>query len=63
MRGDGGYRPSFPSGVETGHHEGTFGRVRSRNLGTARTGVPELVLEHGMTSCAYMLPGLGELSA
>jgi len=62
MSRDRSYRPDFPAGLVTGYHDGILGRVRSRSLGVARTGVPQLVLVHGMTACDYLLPGLGELS-
>ncbi|MFF5292032.1 alpha/beta fold hydrolase [Paractinoplanes globisporus] len=50
------------TGIATDHHDGGLGRVRSRSLGAARAGVPELVLIHGMTACDYMVPGLRELA-
>jgi pimeloyl-ACP methyl ester carboxylesterase len=53
---------SDTGGVLTRYHDGVLGRVRSRSLGEARAGVPELLLVHGMTACDYMMPGLGELA-
>jgi pimeloyl-ACP methyl ester carboxylesterase len=62
MSRDRDYHPRFPAGLVTHYHDGVLGRVRSRSLGVARAGMPELVLVHGMTACDYLLPGLGELS-
>jgi pimeloyl-ACP methyl ester carboxylesterase len=53
---------SSTSGVVTRYHDGALGRVRSRSLGMVRTGVPELVLIHGMTACDYLLPSLAAMA-
>ncbi|MFC8008512.1 alpha/beta fold hydrolase [Streptomyces olivaceus] len=50
--------PPFPQTV-TAHHDGIFGRVRSRAVGRPRPGVPEVVLVQGMAVADYLLPGLG----
>lgn len=50
------------SGVVTNYHDGALGRVRSRSLGAARAGVPEVVLVHGMTACDYLLPSLAAMA-
>jgi len=51
-----------PNGVVTSYHNGALGRIRSRSLGTARAGVPQVVLIHGMTACDYLLPSLAAMA-
>jgi pimeloyl-ACP methyl ester carboxylesterase len=40
-----------------------YGRMRSRAIGTARDGVPQIVLVQGMAVANYLVPGLRELGA
>lgn len=63
MSRDRTYRPVFPAGVHTYHHDGVLGRMRIRVLGEPHPDVPEIVMIQGMTVSDYLLPGLGALSA
>ena len=40
-----------------------YGRMRSRAVGRARDGVPQVVLVQGMAVANYLVPGLGALGA
>jgi len=44
--------------VVTTFHDGPFGRMRSRSLGHARPGVPEVVFVQGLAVADYLLAGL-----
>src|SRR3954468_3863388 len=50
--------PPFPRTVVTAHHEGRWGRMRSRSVGRPRPGVPELVMVQGLAVADYLLPGV-----
>jgi pimeloyl-ACP methyl ester carboxylesterase len=49
--------------VATLHRELPLGRMRSRSVGQARVGVPEVVLVQGMAVADYLMPGLGALGS
>lgn len=56
---DGSWRPpAFPEVTVTAYHDGVLGRMRSRAVGRARPGVPEVVLVQGLGVSDYLLPGL-----
>lgn len=44
--------------IATSYHDGPFGRMRCRTLGTARPGVPDVVLVQGLSVADYLLTGL-----
>jgi pimeloyl-ACP methyl ester carboxylesterase len=50
--------PRYPHDVVTSYHDGVLGRMRSRAVGEARPGVPQVVLVQGMAVADYLLPGL-----
>lgn len=49
--------------VTTTHHNGPLGRMRGRTMGTARAGLPEVVVVQGLGVADYLLPAVAELSA
>lgn len=53
--------PPFPRNVEVTYHDGGFGRMRSRAVGTPVPGVPEVVVVQGMAVADYLMPGIGAL--
>lgn len=57
--GSAGAGPAFPADVTTLYHDGVLGRIRIRSVGTARPGMPEVVLVQGMAVADYLMPGLG----
>jgi pimeloyl-ACP methyl ester carboxylesterase len=61
MSRDKTYRPRYPAGITTAYHDGVYGVMRSRSIGAAAPGVPEIVLVQGMTVSDYLLPGLAAL--
>lgn len=50
--------PAFSERTVTAHHRGPLGIMRSRTVGTARPGTPDVVLVQGMGVADYLLPGL-----
>lgn len=53
--------PSFPDDVATAWHDGPFGRIRSRSVGSRVDGVPEIALVMGLAVSDYLLPALAAL--
>ena len=52
--------PSMPDAVER-HRHTSAGRMRSRTVGEARAGVPEVVVVQGMAVADYLMPAVAEL--
>ncbi|WP_169745076.1 alpha/beta fold hydrolase [Cryptosporangium arvum] len=44
--------------MTTTYHNGPFGRLRCRSIGTARPGVPQVVVVPGLSVADYLLTGL-----
>jgi pimeloyl-ACP methyl ester carboxylesterase len=53
--------PQFPHEVLESYHDGPWGRMRSRTVGRARPGTPEIVLVQGLAVSDYLLPGVAAL--
>src|SRR3712207_2470403 len=61
MAADPGAGPHPPPDVELAHRRTTWGVMRSRTVGTAREGVPEVVVVPGLAVADYLQPALREL--
>ena len=53
----------MPDDVTIEHRPTTWGVLRSRSVGTRRTGVPEVVVVPGLAVSNYLLPAVRELGA